>query len=203
LRIAWIQAILGAVKRRNITWGVIGLPLVAATAMYAWNPFHSTTSDLRARIFGYTFYRVAGSHMEPAIRSGRIFLANAATLRNRDPGVGEIIVFEYPRDRTRTFIARVVGIGGSTFEMRAGVVHLNGEPQQETYLRSEIQKELMAMGLKPLDPPPDLNANFPATPIPEHHLFVLGDNRRDSNDSRTWGFVPRENVIGVYTRTIL
>lgn len=171
--------------------------------MYACNPFNSTTSDLRARIFGYTFYRVAGPHMEPVIHSGQVFLANAATLRNRDPEVGEIIVFEYPRDRTRTFIARVVAAGGSTFEMRGGVVHLDGEPREETYLRSDVQKELMAMGLKPLDPPPDRGANFPATPIPEHHFFVLGDNRRGSDDSRTWGFVPRENVIGVYARTIL
>jgi signal peptidase I len=121
---------------------------------------------------------------------------------------GDIIVFHYPVDPQQHFVKRVIGVPGDHLRMVAKKVLINGKPLDEPYVRF-------------LEPPNNLfRDNFPRTDIPaiglegkwwlemrklvedgqlivpEGHYFVMGDNRDDSQDSRYWGFVPRENIIG-------
>ena len=121
---------------------------------------------------------------------------------------GDIIVFHYPVDPQQHFVKRVIGVPGDHLRMDRKKVLINGRPLEEPYVRF-------------LEPPNSLfRDNFPrldiAAPrlsgdwwlemkklvvdgqliIPEGHYFVMGDNRDDSEDSRYWGFVPRENIIG-------
>ena len=121
---------------------------------------------------------------------------------------GDIIVFHYPVDPTQHFVKRVIGLPGDRLRLVNKKVFVDGKPLEEPYVHF-------------LEPPNNLfRDNFPRTDIPayglegkwwlemrklvedgqlivpEGHYFVMGDNRDDSQDSRYWGFVPRENIIG-------
>ena len=121
---------------------------------------------------------------------------------------GDIIVFHYPVDPTQHFVKRVIGLPGDRLRMVNKRVLINGHPLEEPYVHF-------------LEPPNNLfRDDFPRTDIPapflegkwwlemrklvengqliipEGHYFVMGDNRDDSQESRYWGFVPRENIIG-------
>ncbi|MBX7151875.1 signal peptidase I [bacterium] len=120
----------------------------------------------------------------------------------RDPKPGDVIVFKFPPDPTVDYIKRCVGVAGQTVEIRDKAVLVDGHPFSEV-----IQPE----GLKFEDPeiiprnkgyesmyPKDAGSrdNYGPVTIPDGYVFVLGDNRDRSYDSRQWGFVPRENIIG-------
>lgn len=96
---------------------------------------------------------------------------------------GDIIVFRYPKDMTETFLKRVTAMGGDRLEIRDGVLYVNSRPVQEPY----------AVHHAPVHNPEE---SWGPTVVPEGKLFVMGDNRDNSSDSRDWGFVPVSNVIG-------
>lgn len=191
---------LAAMTRLRIFWGVVALLVIAALAMYAINPFHAATFDPRARILGVLPFRAPSRSMEPTVYEGAIFLANVATLRNRDPRVGEIIVFRYPPNPDVMYLKRVVATGGMTIEMRHGVVYLDGERLPEPWLPTTPITEVDVGGqLMPVRED-DLYTDLPPLRVPDGHFFVLGDSRGNSADSRAWGFVPRGLVVGSYMR---
>ena len=99
-----------------------------------------------------------------------------------DPKHGDIIVFEYPEDRSMDYIKRVIGVPGDTVELRGNVLYRNGQKVDEPY--------------KKLDPFPGDKADFGPVTVPPDSYFVMGDNRDHSLDSRYWGFVPREYIRG-------
>ncbi len=104
-----------------------------------------------------------------------------------DPKRGDIVVFEFPEDPKKDFIKRVVGVAGDTVEVRDKKVYVNGEVQKHDYaihLDSHIQ-----MAERNRD-------NFGPVAVPKDSLFVMGDNRDYSYDSRFWGFVDLEAVKG-------
>lgn len=96
---------------------------------------------------------------------------------------GDIIVFRYPKDPSETFLKRVTATGGDRLEIRDGVLYVNSQPVQEPY----------AVHHAPVHSPEE---SWGPTVVPEGKLFVMGDNRDNSSDSRDWGFVPVSNVIG-------
>lgn len=118
---------------------------------------------------------------------------------------GDIIVFRYPEDILQTFVKRVIGIPGDKIRIENKQVYLNGQPVREKY------KFLKAAGFdayRDTFPIPGYSSNPGGQQMLERHVandqvvvpdncyFVMGDNRDHSLDSRFWGFVPRENVIG-------
>jgi signal peptidase I len=96
---------------------------------------------------------------------------------------GDIIVFRYPKDPSETFLKRVAAMGGDQLEIRNGILYVNSRPVQEPY----------AVHHAPVHNPDE---SWGPTVVPEGKLFVMGDNRDNSSDSRDWGFVPISNVIG-------
>ncbi len=100
---------------------------------------------------------------------------------------GDIVVFRYPKDIRQNYVKRVIGIPGDRIHMEAGAVVRNGVKLTETYVQH-------------LNVPPDTyRDNFPVNGevlVPEGQCFDMGDNRDNSEDSRYWGYVPRENIIG-------
>ena len=97
---------------------------------------------------------------------------------------GDIIAFHYPRNPELNFIKRVVARGGDTVEIKDDIVYVNNIPQYEPYAVHTKKAWLRA---------PE---HMAARVIPQGQLFVLGDNRDNSDDSRYWGTVPVENIIG-------
>jgi signal peptidase I len=101
------------------------------------------------------------------------------------PKRGDIIVFVFPEDRTRDFIKRLIAFGGETVEIRNGKVFVNGKLVDEPSMRNIYYYNRGDFG----------QAGKPIT-VPAHHYFVMGDNSMSSHDSRYWGFVPDDYVIG-------
>ncbi len=147
-------------------------------------------------------FRVEGSSMAPTLESGQYLVVDHVSYLKLDverlsrivpfwtvaqsdpqfafdpPSRGEIIVFRYPADPSKDFVKRVVGLPGETVEVRSGTVYINGEALQEPYLQR-----------------PD-SSNAKLLTLREKGYYVIGDNRRNSNDSRVWGVVPEENIVG-------
>jgi signal peptidase I len=115
----------------------------------------------------------------------RVPFADGKIMAIREPERGDVIVFRYPRDRKLDFIKRCVAIGGETVEIRDKQVFINGEPTafpQAVFLDegSYLTKR----------------DTFGPVTVPEGKVFVMGDNRDNSNDSRFWGFVDVAEVKG-------
>lgn len=124
-------------------------------------------------------FRIEGYSMEPNLHQGQYLIVNKAVYRwLHPPKRGDIVVFEYPRAPDRDFIKRVIGLPGETVEIRDGRVYVDGVQLEEPYLTEPMQ------------------ANMAPRTIGAGEYFVLGDNRNHSSDSRSWGSLPGDNVIG-------
>jgi len=123
--------------------------------------------------------KVEGTSMEPRLEPQDRIFVNKFVYYFSDVKRGDIVVFWYPKDKTKSFIKRVIGLPGETVEVRSGVVYLNGEKLAEPYLAGEFD-----------------NDSSPLQVVLPDHYFVLGDHRNSSNDSRDWGFVPEQNIFG-------
>ena len=105
-----------------------------------------------------------------------------------DPKRGDIVVFIYPEDRSKDFIKRVIGIGGDTIEIRNKKIFLNGLPYSDSY--AIYSDDFIIPGsIQPRD-------NFGPVTVRPGTIFVMGDNRDQSYDSRFWGFVDLKDVMG-------
>lgn len=134
---------------------------------------------LVVRGFVVETFVVLGPSMEPTLHDLERLFVNKLVYRLREPSRGDIVVFAYPRDLHRDFIKRVIGLPGDTVEIRDGRVFINGEFIQEPYVVY-----------------PDHHTNHGLVTVPSDSVFVLGDNRRNSEDSRYFGFVPLANIRG-------
>jgi signal peptidase I len=122
--------------------------------------------------------QVAGVSMEPTLVSGQRLVVDRLSYRFQQPSHGDLVVLKVPDASQRPLIKRVIATGGDVLAIEDGLVFLNGQPLVEAYLSQ---------------PTPGY---VPATHVPEGYLFVLGDNRAASNDSRSFGIVPRTYLAG-------
>ena len=148
-------------------------------------------------------FKVEGSSMDPTLEDGEYLLVNKLEYLRVDterlsnlipfwnvkekktlflfhpPRGGDVVVFRYPLDPGRDFVKRIEAVPGQTVEIRHGTVYVDGVPLEEAYAARGIRDEYMA----PQQMGPD-------------EYFVVGDNRPHSSDSRDWGPVPLENIVG-------
>ena len=123
--------------------------------------------------------------MVPTFTEGqRIFINKLAD----EPHRGDIIVFRYPEDPNRDFIKRVIGIEGDVVEGKNKQVFVNGKLQNEPYVQ-HVDTAVRTGGMEPRD-------NFGPYLIPKGKVFVMGDNRDQSYDSRYWGYVDLKDIRG-------
>jgi signal peptidase I len=121
--------------------------------------------------------RVENISMQPTLYQGEFLLVNKLAYKLGSPHIGDIIIFPYPGDPQEKFIKRVIGLPGDVVKIQDGVVYINDQALIEPYISQ----------------PPNYNGTWT---VPQNSLFVLGDNRNNSNDSHAWGFVPINTVIG-------
>ena len=104
---------------------------------------------------------------------------------------GDIVVFKFPLQADRDFIKRVIGLPGDTLELRNKKVILNGRPLEEPYVHfldtSAGPQEVTSTGVRD---------HYGPVQVPDGHYFVMGDNRDNSEDSRYWGYLPRDLIKG-------
>jgi len=131
-------------------------------------------------IFLYQPVKVEGTSMQPWLADQERIFVNKFVYHFAPIARGDIVVFRYPRDPAKSFIKRVVGLPGDTVEIRAGRVYVNGLELVEDYVVGH------AGG----------SDYYPPVVVPPDHYYVLGDDRQNSNDSRTWGPVPRRYIYG-------
>ncbi len=104
------------------------------------------------------------------------------------PHRGDIVVFIYPEDRSKDFIKRLIGVPGDTIEIRNKKIFINGLPYSDKH-GVYVDSFIIPGAVQPRD-------NFGPVTVPEGSLFVMGDNRDESYDSRFWGFVSKKDVLG-------
>ena len=106
----------------------------------------------------------------------------------KEPERGDVVVFRFPKDRSVDYIKRVIGTPGDTVEIREKKVYINGEPIDDPYAHISTPSILNA-NASPRD-------NFGPVLVPDDRIFVMGDNRDNSYDSRFWGFVDQRDILG-------
>jgi len=152
------------------------------------------------RTFIVQAFKIPSGSMKPTLQIGDHILVNKFIygvkipyFRNmlipfRDPKRGDIIVFIYPEDRSKDFIKRVVGVSGDTIEIRNKTIYLNGLPYKDNF-GVYLETFIIPGSIQPRD-------NFGPVTVPSKSVFVMGDNRDQSYDSRFWGFVELRDVMG-------
>jgi signal peptidase I len=152
------------------------------------------------RTFIVQAFKIPSGSMIPTLQIGDHILVNKLAYGIRIPlwghylvdfgkvQRGDVIVFIFPEDRSKDFIKRVVGVAGDTVEIRGKKIYINGQQVEDPHAHFE--------GDDPQNILPASRDDYGPTKVPENHLFVMGDNRDRSYDSRFWGFVNMDDVRG-------
>lgn len=133
-------------------------------------------------------YNIPSGAMMPTLLQGDHILVDKCIYKNNAPRRGDIIIFPYPVDPSQDFIKRLIGLEGDTIEIRDKQLYINNEIFPESYIVNKDPRTIPAS-----QHPRDF---FGPITIPKNSLFVMGDNRDNSYDSRYWGVVAKESVKG-------
>ena len=155
---------------------------LAAVACWMRDLLLSVVIAIVVILFVYQPVKVEGTSMMPALQDQERIFINKFVYRF---GIGKIergdmVVFWYPQDPNKSYIKRVIGTPGDRVEVSDGIVYVNGKALAESYVPPEYRD----------------HSSFPLTRVPDGDYFVLGDHRSSSNDSRSWGWVPRRYIYG-------
>lgn len=152
------------------------------------------------RTFIVQAFKIPSGSMIPTLQIGDHILVNKLSygvripiwgqylLQYRQAQRGDVIVFVFPEDRSKDFIKRVVGVGGDVVEIRGKRVFVNGQPLEDPHAYFEGDGA-QGIGFQIRD-------DYGPKRVPENHIFVMGDNRDRSYDSRFWGFVDLQDIKG-------
>lgn len=128
-------------------------------------------------------YVVSGASMSPTFETGHYLIIDKISYRYNSPERNDVIVMKFPEDTSRDFIKRIIGLPGETVRIKNGAVtifnteHPDGLPLTETFIEFQKQDTLTVT-------------------LSQNEYFVMGDNRAGSYDSRTWGPLPKQDIIG-------
>ncbi len=151
--------------REFITYFVIALAITLPIKLYIAQPFV-----------------VSGESMVPTFGDGEYLIVDELSYRFREPARGEIVIFRYPKDHSKFFIKRIIGLPNEVLEIRDSDIFVMVDDKREKIDESYLPS-------KPILPRDDAS-------LESKEYFVMGDNRSASSDSRTWGPVPENLIVG-------
>ncbi len=137
------------------------------------------------RLFVAQPFVVSGASMEPTFSGGEYLIIDELSYRFREPARGDVVVFRFPLDPAKYFIKRIIGLPGETVKISGGRVTVASDALSEDV---ELVEPYAAGLLK--------GGGTLTVSLKKDEYFVLGDNRRESSDSRLWGPLPRGNIVG-------
>jgi signal peptidase I len=129
--------------------------------------------------FGFQVARVDGLSMAPTLQDHDRLIVNKLIYRVWEPHRGDIVMFYYPVDPNKSFVKRVIAEETDTVQIVSGKVSVNGAPLADAYVLPEYRSF----------------EDWGPKEVPEGYVFVLGDHRNNSSDSRSWGFVPKKYIV--------
>jgi signal peptidase I len=155
---------------------------IGAVLYWARDLFLSVIIAIIVILFLYQPVKVEGTSMMPALNDQERIFINKFTYRFHVGQIerGDMVVFWYPNDLSKSYIKRVIGTPSDRVEVDHGSVIVNGRKLDESYVPEEYRDD----------------SSLPPQVIPPDEYFVLGDHRSSSNDSRSWGLVPRRFIYG-------
>ena len=130
-------------------------------------------------------HKIKGESMAPNFLNGEFLLTDKVSYRFNEPQRGDVIVFKAPPDYKDEFIKRIIGLPGDQLAVRDGKIYINNESLAETYLPTGLttsEGQFVAGGK--------------TVTVPTDSYFVAGDNRKNSYDSRAWGFITKDKISG-------
>lgn len=128
---------------------------------------------------GFRNFRVIQTSMESNFHDGQYLVVNKLAYLLHPPERGDVIIFHPPTNPEKEYIKRLIGLPGETVEIREGYVYIDGRRLEEPYI-SQVNR----------------HGSWGPSVVGQDEYFVLGDNRNNSSDSRSWGMVPRKNIFG-------
>ncbi len=136
------------------------------------------------RMFVAQPFIVSGASMEDTFESGEYLIVDQVSYKFHEPVRGDVIVFRYPKDPSKFFIKRVIGLPGDTVEIDGSTVRIRNTEHPEGFVLNEPYIKSMR------------NSSTINETLGEREYFVMGDNRDQSSDSRVWGVLQEERIIG-------
>lgn len=141
------------------------------------------------RAFVVSAYKIPSHSMENSLLSGDFVLVNKLAYDYGDPRPGDVVVFKYPLNPEKSFVKRCLATEGQTVQIKNKVLYVDGvivqNPEWENYTDPHILPKQYST-----------RDNFGPYQVPKGQIFVLGDNRDNSKDSRLWGFLEKRHIIG-------
>lgn len=131
------------------------------------------------RLFILAPFFIPSGSMEPTLLIGDRIIVSKIAYRMGEPQRSDIIVFRYPRDPSKDYVKRLIGKSGETVALRNNRLYVNGREMPEKYLPAGLRFD-----------------DFGPVQVPQGTYLMLGDNRRSSEDSRVWGPLPEEYIVG-------
>jgi signal peptidase I len=161
------------------------LVLLADAFVFVTNPLRVPEGNLPARLLGLQSFQELDPSMEPTFPEKTNLMVSAWPYWHADPHAGDIVAFTYPPDHSQADVKRVIALAGATVEIRNSMVLVDGKAINEPYLHATI-------------PNWNVPRSMPRMTVPAGKLFVMGDNRDQSEDSRRWGAIARDSIIGKF-----
>lgn len=173
---------LAAAPARDLASTVTVAPVRVGTGIGVWlrDLIISLAISAFIIIFLYQPVKVEGTSMMPSLEDQERIFVNKFVYRLEPIERGDIVVFRYPRDPSKSYIKRVIGMAGDKIRIDGGQVYVNGEALDESYVPLEYAD----------------SRSYPETVVPAQSYFVLGDHRSMSNDSRDFGSVNQSFIYG-------
>lgn len=137
------------------------------------------------RLFIAQPFIVSGASMDHTFLNGQYLIVDQVSYKLESPKRGDVIIFKYPIDKTKFFIKRVIGLPEETVVIKKGIVTIKNSEHPDGITLNE-----------PYVDPKNFREDDSTTTLGKGEYFVMGDNRNGSSDSRAWGAVPENNIIG-------